>query len=173
MIFINSLLLSGCSTSPIQQPYNVPLSYSNQSELTTSPNKKLNVYVSDKIENPQLIGGNDSQREIIIQNIFSWLNHRLININELGCTLTNKTNIKISVKKFFVTVENKDLVGTVLLNAKITTFHHKTITQNYRGDCQSSFLYLDEKKELQSCFNDSLDMIIPDIKRDLCKANPI
>lgn len=161
------ILISACS-GPVAPYYNVPL-MSNTIHTMARPNNNLSVHVSDKFENPQLVGGHDIHRNVNFQEIIPWLKNRLHHIKALDCTLTKKTDITISVKKLYSTVDSETLVGVLVLKAKIVTTHGQTILRHYRGDCEMGFFALRKDEGLRACLNSALDSIIPRMKRDICE----
>ena len=173
LLMLIFLFISACSDSI--SPYNVSLitdKTDNYSQISIQPNRNLKMHISEKFENPQLIGGNGSSREINFQEIMPWLRSRLVNINSLDCVLTKKINIEISVKKLYTAIDCDVVsVGTLVLNAKIVTADGKTLVRNYRGDCKMDFFTLNQKNGIRACLNSSLDLIITNIKHDICEIN--
>lgn len=169
LLMLIFLLISACSDSVTS--YDIQLMPERSSHVLIEPNRYLMIHVSEQFENPQLIGGDNFSRNINFHGIIPWLRSRIISINLLDCILTKKIKLNIAVKKLYTTVDSEVLIGTLVLNAKITTANGKVFTRNYRGDCKIDFFYLNEKKGIQSCLNSSLNLIIPSIRKDICEIN--
>lgn len=63
------------------------------------------------------------------------------------------------------------LVGTLVIKSKFSTVDGKFLERNYRGDCKIDFFSFSEEKGIRTCLNSSLDMIIPNIRYDICKIH--
>lgn len=172
LIFLLAIVLSACEDY-IQpgQPQIITLMSEHYNRDPREPNSKLMIYVSQKHEGNQFIGGHNGFRAINFKELTPWLKNRLssINSNTIHCSLNKKTVLFFSIKKLFVTTDYDVLVGTLVLNGKIIV-RGKTMQRIYRSDCKQGFFEGGEVG-IRNCFNNAFDSIIQNIQNDICKAN--
>lgn len=161
------LFVSACADH--YAPLEVPLLNTPHTTTTIQTKENLNVYISDKFENTQFIGGNNSYTTVHFRQIAPWLRYRLFSLNTLECKLRKKIDLEISVKKFYVAHYHDNLQITIVLNSKMISSDEKPIVKNYRGDCQIGFFTSENANGIQACLNESLNSIIPRMKQDICE----
>lgn len=166
LVVLFSVFISACATQT--GPLLVPLSKPDNAPESSGKNKNLNVIISSKLPDSSGIGGDSYLPSVQFQHTTTWLKSRLSVLNNLNCSLANKTRFTISIDKLYTYDQNETFISELVLIGKIRVNQH-TQVKHYRAVCEGGFMSGGSADDISDCMNSAMDDIVEKMQLDLCR----
>jgi len=163
-----AISVAGCTNIP-PKPISVEMINSTTPDKSNERASKLIINVSNKIPPSNAFGGENGFTTVEFKHIPNWIRNNLEDIEILNCNIPPHTVLNISVTKLYTTVYSNTQVATLELRSQIYNHGHPSVIRKYRSEnaCDSWFT-IDDRRMLLNCFNKSIKLIIPQIRKDIC-----